>query len=304
MSEDNSVDVVTENYDVMTLIPEKTIFCLDKGMVKLVDCMPRLVPLGQTCDQAIFQAARVSYGDGTKKFSEDRGLIRYLMRHQHTTPTEMVEFKFHCKMPIFIARQWIRHRTANVNEISGRYSILKDEFYFPEADKVSLQSTANRQGGGLVADNMMATEFISYLESHCAETYAKYKDYADVKEISREQARMNLPLNIYTEWYWKIDLHNLFHFLALRCDAHAQYEIRVFADAMLKLITPVVPFAVEAWNDYHFRRDALLLTRLEVESLKEVLAGVTAKPITTDNKREQAEWKIKLARLGLTSFAE
>ncbi len=192
----------------------------------------------------------------------------------------------------------------NVNEISGRYSILKDEFYFPEPDKLCLQSTANRQGGGLTADSMTAQEFLVYLEQHCADTYARYKDYADVKEISREQARMNLPLNIYTEWYWKIDLHNLFHFLALRCDAHAQYEIRVFADAMLSLISPIVPWAVEAWNDYHFRREAILLTRLEVEALKAVLAGVTAQPINTDNKREQAEWKAKLAKLGLTPFTE
>ena len=249
--------------------------------------------------RAIVQAARVSYGAGTKKVSEDRGLIRYLMRHQHTTPFEMVELKFHCKMPMFVARQWIRHRTANVNEISGRYSILKDEFYIPAPDQVHLQSATNRQGGDDIASPEKAKEFIEFLESVCTGSYEKYERFVTDDEIAREQGRMGLPVNLYTEWYWKIDLHNLFHFLALRCDTHAQYEIRVFADAMLKMIRPLVPFAVEAWEDYHHMRGAELMSRLEVEALKTMLAGAKPVDIVTDNKREQREWKMKLERLGL-----
>lgn len=291
---------VREQYDVMTLVPNRTIKLLDYGHVTLVDCMPRFAPVGFTADAAIVQAARVSYGDGTKKTSEDRGLIRYLMRHGHTTPFEMCEFKFHCKMPIFVARQWIRHRTANVNEISGRYSIMKDEFYKPDVNGVRAQSKTNKQGGTDPIDPISAGEFLTLLDKACIDNYATYAKYAE-EGVSREQARMILPLNLYTEWYWKIDLHNLFHFLGLRCDAHAQYEIRVFADAMLELISPLVPFAVEAWNDYHFRRKAVLLTRLEVDALMKMLGedckGVM---IDSDNSREKEEWKAKLIRLGLT----
>lgn len=293
-------------YDVLTNLPETNINCLDKGMVGLVDVMPRLVPEEtKTADYAIVQAARVSYGSGTKTVNEDRGLIRYLMRHSHTTPFEMVEFKFHCKMPIFVARQWIRHRTANVNEVSGRYSILKDEFYLPDADNIRQQSKSNKQGGDQKIELTTAQGFLDYLGELADSTYAKYLDAIE-SGVTREQARMILPVNLYTEWYWKIDLHNLFHFLALRCDAHAQWEIRTFADAMLNLIGPIVPWAVEAWNDYHPMRGAIKLTRLEIEAIrkhielgKETAMYSHAPKLDSDNKREQAEWAEKARRLGL-----
>ena len=287
-------------HDVMSNVPESTIKCLDKGFVTLVDVMPRLVPEDRkTADFAIVQAARVSYGDGTKTVNEDRGLIRYLLRHAHTTPFEMVEFKFHCKMPIFIARQWIRHRTANVNEYSGRYSIMKDEFYRPDIENVRQQSKSNKQGGEEKVSNLDAQEFLNSLDELCSRSYEDYFAFSG-KGIAREQARMILPVNLYTEWYWKIDLHNLFHFLALRCDAHAQYEIRVFADAMLKLIEPIVPLAVEAWNDYHDHRGAVKLTRLEIEAISKSLGGMSVSPLECDNKREQEEWVAKAKKLGLT----
>lgn len=287
-------------HDVLLNLPNKTITCLDKGFVTLVDSMPRLVP-DATADFAIVQAARVSYGDGTKTVNEDKGLIRYLMRHQHTTPFEMVEFKFHCKMPIFVARQWIRHRTANVNELSARYSVVKDDFYLPDTDNIRKQSKSNKQGGDQQIDQFTAQEFLAYLDELADSTYAKYLDAIE-KGVTREQARMALPVNLYTEWYWKIDLHNLLHFLGLRCDSHAQYEIRVFADAMLDLIRPIVPVAIDAWEDYHHMRGAIKLTRLEIESLLGAISAIpefTVPALKSDNKREQAEWVEKAAKLGL-----
>jgi len=273
---------------------------LDHGFVALVDAMPRLVPQGQTADAAIVQAARVSYGDGTKQVSEDRGLIRYLLRHRHTTPFEMVEFKFHIAMPVFIARQWIRHRTANVNEYSARYSIIRDRFYIPTLDAVRKQSAANRQGGeetfrvDAPADAATAQAFLDYL--HDSESlYARYLDLTE-KGVSRELARMGLPVNVYTEWYWKCDLHNLLRFLALRMDPHAQLEIREYAAAIARLIEPIVPITMEAWRDYDF--EGLHLTRLEVEAIRRHASGA-APDIDALNKREQAEWHAKRAALGL-----
>jgi len=288
-------------HDVLTNVDSLQINCLDKGFVKLVDAMPRLVP-GTTADFAIVQAARVSYGDGTKSVSEDRGLIRYLLRHTHTTPFEMVEFKFHCKMPIFVARQWIRHRTANVNEYSGRYSVMKDEFYIPDIDNIRQQSKTNKQGGDQQMSTMDAQGFLDVLNETCDKAYVTYQEYIE-KGVAREQSRMILPVNNYTEWYWKIDLHNLFHFLGLRCDKHAQMEIRVFAEAMLKLIEPIVPVAVEAWNDYHDYRGAIKLTRLEIEALQRYVGWNVeghAPPLESDNSREQAEWAEKAKLFGLT----
>jgi thymidylate synthase (FAD) len=283
----------------MENIIEKTIKCLDLGFVTLVDVMPRLVPEDRkTADFAIVQAARVSYGDGTKTINEDRGLIRYLMRHSHSTPLEMVEFKFHMKLPIFCARQIIRHRMVSVNEYSGRYSVMKDEFYFPDVNNLRLQSKTNKQGGDDAIEVDTAKDFLAYLDEACIKSYQTYTDYLD-KGIAREQARMILPLNLYTEWYWKIDLHNLFHFLGLRCDSHAQWETRVFAEAMLSLIQPIVPIAVEAWNDYHDHRGAMKLTKLEIDAIKRTFAGQKVKPLDCDNKREQAEWIAKAARIGL-----
>jgi len=201
-------------------------------------------------------------------------------------------------MPIFVARQWIRHRTANVNEISGRYSVLKDDFYFPEVDNLRKQSKTNKQGGDENIDVETAKDFLAYLDEACICSYQTYEKYLE-EGISREQARMILPVNLYTEWYWKIDLHNLFHFLGLRCDKHAQWEIRVFAEGMLHLIEPVVPWAVEAWNDYHDHRGAIKVTRLEIEAIRKAMGGLKVGRLDSENKREQAEWVDKAARLGL-----
>jgi thymidylate synthase (FAD) len=293
-------------YDVMNNVAEKTVHCLDKGHVTLVDVMPRLVPEDQkTADYAIVEAARVSYGDGTKTINEDRGLIRYLMRHSHTTPMEMIEFKFCMKLPICIARQAIRHRTSNVNEVSGRYSVLPDDFYIPNESDVRSQSKTNKQGGEELVSQEEANFFRCDLEQLSSQAYKLYESYIK-KGVSREQARMILPVNLYTKWYWKIDLHNLLHFLALRCDDHAQKEIRVFGDAILSLIQPIVPLSCEAWNDYHPMRGAVKMTRLEMESLQQTIANLTSGsgthvgvPIKTENKREQAEWVAKLQKLGL-----
>lgn len=288
-------------HDVLTNISDLQINCLDKGFVRLIDSMPRLVP-DKTADFAIVQAARVSYGDGTKSVNEDRGLIRYLLRHTHTTPFEMIEFKFHCKMPIFVARQWIRHRTANVNEYSGRYSVMKDEFYIPDVENVRKQSKTNKQGGDQPIEEIDAQNFINLLDAQCNESYHYYQKEIN-NGVSREQARMILPVNNYTEWYWKIDLHNLFHFLALRCDAHAQMEIRVFAEAMLKLIEPIVPVAVEAWNDYHPNRGAIKLTRLEIDALRRYVGWNVEEhcpALDCDNSREKEEWVKKAKLFGLS----
>lgn len=247
--------------------------CLNHGFVVLTDVMGN--------DKTIVQSARVSYGDGTKKVSEDRGLIRYLICHLHTTPIEMVEFRFLCKMPIFVARQWIRHRTANVNEYSGRYSVMVDEFYVPELEHILPQSKTNNQGRGgemSLQDKQMVQKLIIESNTDC---YHRYQELLgegdsfmltdDFEGISREMARGVLSVNNYTEWYWKIDLHNLFHFLALRMDSHAQYEIRVFANAMYELIKPVIPMAAEAFED--FILNAERMSRMEVELLRYMVGG-------------------------------
>ena len=279
----------SEVYDVMGGSARWEVQIHDHGLVALLDVMPRFAPVGKTADFAIVQAARVSYGHGTKQVNEDRGLIRYLARHRHTTPFEMVEFKFHHVMPIFVARQWIRHRTANVNEYSARYSVVKDRFYRPSLDSLRQQSTTNRQGGTEQVDALTAEEFSRYLDA--VEThYADYQRMLDMG-VARELARIGLPLNVYTEWYWKIDLHNLLHFLSLRMDPHAQQEIRDYANAMFALIQPIVPIAAEAFLDYNFH--SVLLSRLEIDALR------TGAPLATENKRENAEWEEKKMRLGI-----
>ena len=225
----------------MTDLPKDAIKCLDKGFVRLVDSMGG--------DDAIVQSARVSYGKGTSKVSQDRGLIRYLMRHRHTTPFEMVEFKFHCKMPIFVARQWVRHRTANINEYSLRYSEARDEFYFPDPDHIEFQSTLNKQGRlGEVGEDLKkkVQAYFKEISDRSFEIYCELNEAG----VARELARAILPVNLYTEWYWKNDLHNLLHFIGLRSDGHAQYEIRVFSDAMATYVKQVAPFAWEAYQDY------------------------------------------------------
>jgi len=279
----------TEVQDVMGGAARWEIKVHEHGLVALVDVMPRLAPVGKTADFAIVQAARVSYGEGTKQVNEDRGLIRYLARHRHTTPFEMVEFKFHHVMPIFVARQWIRHRTANVNEYSARYSVVRDRFYKPSLDNVRKQSATNRQGGDETIDPLTAQDFLGYLDD-VEKAYERYQEFLD-KGISRELARIALPVSVYTEWYWKIDLHNLLHFLSLRMDAHAQQEIRDFANAMFALIQPIVPIAAEAFLDYHL--ESMHLTRLEIEAIR------SGQPLNTTNKRESAEWEEKKKRLGM-----
>lgn len=219
--------------------------CLDHGFVRLVDVMGD--------DGAIVQAARVSYGKGTKSVRADRGLIRYLLQHRHTTPFEMVEFKFHCKMPVFVARQWIRHRTANVNEISGRYSVMDDTFWEPTPADMRTQSATNRQGSNAAAIDAAAGDAMA--ARFRADQRALYASYeaAMAAGVAREVARVNLPLSLYTEWYWKIDLHNLLHFLELRLDAHAQYEIRVFAEAMADFVRARCPLTWEAFDEFRLR---------------------------------------------------
>lgn len=244
----------------MTQIPEDAIKCLDKGFVRLVDSMGG--------DDAIVQAARVSYGKGTSKMSHDRGLIRYLMRHRHTTPFEMVEFKFHCKMPIFVARQWVRHRTANINEYSLRYSEARDEFYYPEPEHIQFQSALNKQGRMGEVPAELKQKVQNYFKEISERSFAIYTELNEAG-VARELARSILPVNLYTEWYWKNDLHNLLHFVGLRSDSHAQYEIRVFSDAMAESVKAVAPFAWEAYQDYVVK--GMRFSRIEQSLLEKSL---------------------------------
>ena len=247
---------------------------LDHGFVRVIDYMGD--------DSSVVQSARVSYGKGTKKISNDKGLIKYLMRHRHSTPFEMCEIKFHIKLPIFIARQWIRHRTANVNEYSARYSILDKEFYIPSAENLAAQSQINNQGRGDALTDDEASNVIQILKNDAEQTYANYETLLNENSsggvldegksgIARELARMNLTLNTYTQWYWKIDLNNLLHFLALRADDHAQYEIRVYADVMLDLVKKWVPLTYEAFEDY--RMGGTELSAKEIKLLRKLLKG-------------------------------
>ena len=218
---------------------------LDHGLVRVIDYMGD--------DDAIVQAARVSYGAGTKKAQDDNSLIRYLMRHWHSTPFEMCEIKLHVKLPVFVARQWIRHRTANVNEYSARYSILDKEFYIPDPSNLAAQSKINNQGRGEILEAEDAQRVLEILKNDSDRSYTNYENLlsSDGKPgLARELARMNLPTNIYTQWYWKTDLHNLFNFLRLRADKHAQYEIRVYAEAMLDTLKKWVPITHAAFLDY------------------------------------------------------
>lgn len=256
---------------------------LNHGFVGLVETMPGLDD-ERTFTDAIVQAARVSYGKGTKKASTDRGLMRYLLNHWHTTPFEMVEVKFHCKMPIFVARQWIRHRTANVNEYSGRYSVMVDEFYVPELDVIQPQSTQNHQGRAgtlsLKEKKLIQQEFIDS-NNECYDRYKRLLNeddqgnvlHTDFDGIAKEIARGVLSVNNYTEWYWKIDLHNLMHFLRLRIDSHAQHEIQVFGLGMYDLLkkTGKADDVLEAFQDY--RVQAKNLSRMEVDLVQDIIAG-------------------------------
>jgi len=237
-----------------------TIQCLDKGFVKLVDWCGS--------DARIVQAARVSYGDGTKTVREDKGLIDYLVRHAHTSPLEQVTFTFHVKMPIFVARQLVRHRTQKINEISGRYSILKDEFYLPDLSRMQKQSEDNKQGS---SDKLIenAQEYLKQMNDEHTFAYDNYEDYLECG-MARELARINLPVSTYTEWYTTIDCHNLFHMLKLRLDPHAQYEVRVFAQAKYDLIKPIIPYACESFerhilNGRKFSQDEMEVIKKSID---------------------------------------
>ena len=275
--------------------------CLDHGFVRLVDYMGD--------DHAVVQAARVSYGAGTKRLREDRGLIRYLLRHRHTTPFEMCELKVHMKLPIFVARQLVRHRTANLNEVSGRYSVLDKEYYTPDPSVLGTQSKSNRQGRGEPVSPPRAAEIRAQFQHDAEEAYARYEELlggaaaaattGEQREetgepasegIARELARIGLPVSFYTQWYWKIDLHNLLRFISLRADAHAQYEIRVYAEALAELTRRWVPNVYEAFVDYQM--EGASLSRMEVAALKAMLAGGAPDLAAIGmSAREQAEFK-------------
>jgi thymidylate synthase (FAD) len=269
---------------------------LDRGFVRVIDYMGD--------DAAIVQAARVSYGRGTKKVSDDRGLINYLMRMRHTSPFEMCELKLHVKLPIFVARQWIRHRTANVNEYSARYSVLDDEFYVPAPEHVATQASSNRQGRDQVLDPARAAAVQETVRTNAERAYAEYLTLLNQNEsgepldsehagVARELARIVLPLNTYTEWYWKTDLHNLLHFIALRADPHAQYEIRAYAEVLLDVVRRWVPLTCAAFEDY--RLHAAELSGQALAVLRRMLAGEEV--TQADSGLSAREWRELQAHL-------
>ena len=262
---------------------------LNHGFVRVIDYMGD--------DSSIVQAARVSYGKGTKKSTEDRGLIHYLLRNAHTTPFEMCEIKFHIKLPLFVARQWIRHRTANINEYSARYSILDKEFYIPSTEHLASQSSHNKQGRGETLSPEYSQYVRNLLSKDAEMCYAHYEELLNEdregnvidlqkENLARELARMNLPINFYTQMYWKIDLHNLMHFLTLRSDSHAQYEIRVYADVMLELLKKWVPYTYEAYMQY--RKGGARLSENGLATIKKMLKH--QKVTQEDSGMSKREW--------------
>jgi len=270
---------------------------LDHGFIRVVDYMGD--------DAAVVQAARVSYGRGTKQVSEDQGLINYLMRHRHTTPFEMCEIKYHVKLPIFVARQWIRHRTANVNEYSARYSILDNEFYIPAPEHLASQATANRQGRGEVLEGAAAQRVLDLLREESERAYAGYIELLNEDGsgappdparpgLARELARLNLTLGFYTQWYWKTDLHNLMHFLSLRADGHAQYEIRAYAEVMLDTLKRWVPMTYAAFLEYRMNAATISATGLAV--IRRLLAGEPVEQASSG--LSPREWRELMALLG------
>jgi thymidylate synthase (FAD) len=270
---------------------------LDHGFVRVVDYMGD--------DAAVVQAARVSYGRGTRRVNEDQGLVNYLMRHRHTTPFEMCEIKFHAKLPIFVARQWIRHRTANVNEYSARYSVLDREFYIPEPEHLAAQATANRQGRGDVLDPPAARLVLDLLRGEAERAYAGYAELLNEDGagapldpsrpgLARELARINLSLGFYTQWYWKIDLHNLMHFLSLRADPHAQYEIRAYAEIMLQILERWVPMTHASFLEYRMNAATISATGLNV--IRRLLEGEAVEQ--PESGLGPREWRELMALLG------
>lgn len=300
---ENKLDNQTQRVTVKELeeILYQPIKVLDHGFIRVIDYMGN--------DSSIVQAARVSYGAGTKKLNEDRGLIRYLLRHKHTTPFEMCEIKFHIKLPIFIARQWIRHRTANVNEYSARYSILGKDFYLPELDQMAPQSSKNHQGRSQEAlPTEVAKHFQEIIRQDSENCYKHYELMLNqdssgniidesAPNLARELARMNLTTNFYTEWYWKIDLHNLLHFLHLRADSHAQYEIQEYAKAMLDVVKKWVPFTYEAFEEYVVKSAHLSKTQLEI--VKSMISG--KKISQEESGLTKREWQELTEKLGLSN---
>ncbi len=271
---------------------------LDHGFVRVVDYMGD--------DSSIVQAARVSYGKGTKKVNQDQGLINYLMRHRHTTPFEMCDIKFHIKLPIFVARQWIRHRTASVNEYSARYSILDKEFYIPAPEHLAAQSEINNQGRGGILSGAEADRVLTLLKQDSNQSYSHYQEMLNMDEngntldenkkgLARELARMNLPINFYTQWYWKTNLHNLMHFLSLRADSHAQYEIQAYANVMLEVMKSWVPQSYNAFMEY--RKQGAYFSKSGLAVLQRMIAGET---VTKENSgltaREWGEISATLSR--------
>jgi len=273
---------------------------LDRGFIRVVDYMGD--------DAAVAQAARVSYGRGTRKTSEDQGLINYLMRHRHTTPFEMCEIKYHVKLPIFVARQWVRHRTANVNEYSARYSILDNEFYIPAPEHLAAQATTNRQGREQVLEGAAAQRVLELLRRDAERAYAGYTELlnenapigpndATQPGLARELARINLTLGFYTQWYWKTDLHNLMHFLSLRADPHAQYEIRAYAETMLGTLARWVPMTYAAFLEY--RMNAALISATGLAVIRRFLSGEQVDQRSSGLSAR--EWRELMALLGRSS---
>ena len=274
---------------------------LDHGFVRVVDYMGD--------DAAIVQAARVSYGRGTRRVSEDQGLINYLIRHRHTTPFEMCEIKYHVKLPIFVARQWIRHRTANVNEYSARYSILDNEFYIPEPEQLAAQATTNRQGRGATIEGETAQRVLALLRRDAERAHAGYMELLDEDHsgapldparpgLARELARINLSLGFYTQWYWKIDLHNLMHFLSLRADPHAQYEIRAYAEVMLGTLARWVPLTYAAFLEYRMNAATISATGLKV--IRRLIAGENV--TQQESELSPREWRELMQVLGRSAL--
>jgi thymidylate synthase (FAD) len=270
---------------------------LDHGFVRVVDYMGD--------DAAVVQAARVSYGRGTRRVSEDQGLINYLMRHRHTTPFEMCEIKYHVKLPIFVARQWIRHRTANVNEYSARYSILDNEFYLPASEHLAAQTTTNGQGRGEVLDHGEAQHALNLLREDAERAYRGYAELLNQDitgapldptrpGLARELARLSLTLGFYTQWYWKIDLHNLLHFLSLRADPHAQYEIRAYAEIILDTVKRWVPMTYAAFLEY--RMNAATISAAGLTVIRRLLAGERVTP--AESGLSPREWRELMTLLG------
>ena len=263
---------------------DKELKVLNKGFVRMVDYLGG--------DSRIVQSARVSYGEGTKTVREDRGLINYLMRNDHTSPFEQVILTFHCKMPIFVARQWVRHRTARLNEISARYSIMPDEFYLPGAGQMRLQSKRNKQGRD--PETVPPEQALKLLEQMECEQKKVYETYEEMLEagLARELARIHLPVSLYTEWYWQIDLHNLFHFLLVRMDDHAQWEIREYALALAKCAKAVAPMAYEAWEEQVFY--AVRFSRTQCRALSALLDG--KEPDLDEKKMKTFQRKVERVR--------